>query len=163
MTATEPTNETARLEETGPTVLYIEDALASIHLIRGVLKRVHLPAGAAVRLISAMQGNLGLEMARAHPPDLILLDLHLPDIPGLEVLNQLKADARTSSIPVVVLTADPVPGTQTQVCDAGALACVSKPIDVPQFLEIVSRLIRPAGPWPAPADDRTPARSMPSS
>jgi CheY-like chemotaxis protein len=141
MTATEPINETAPLEETGATVLYIEDALASIHLIRGVLKRMQFPAGAAVRLISAMQGNFGLEMARAHAPDLILLDLHLPDISGLEVLNQLKADASTASIPVVVLTADPVPGTEKQVCDAGALACVSKPIDVPQFLETISRLM----------------------
>jgi CheY-like chemotaxis protein len=157
MTATEPTNETACLAETGPTVLYIEDALASIHLIRGVLKRMRL------RLISAMQGNLGLEMAQAHAPDLILLDLHLPDISGLEVLHKLKADARTASIPVVVLTADPVPGTEKQVCDAGALACVSKPIDVPQFLETIRQIVRPAGPWPAPADDRSLARSTPSS
>ena len=141
MTATEPINETARLAEAGPTVLYIEDALASIHLIRGILKRVQLPAGAAVRLMSAIQGNLGLEMARTHAPDLILLDLHLPDISGLEVLNQLKADARTASIPVVVLTADPVPGTQRQVCDAGALGCVSKPVDIPQFLETVSHIL----------------------
>jgi CheY-like chemotaxis protein len=168
MTATEPINENARLKvlhaleiqeeciarqkvelrdsaaesipATGPTVLYIEDAVASIHLIRGVLKRAKIQGG-AVRLISAMQGNLGLEMARVHAPDLILLDLHLPDISGIQVLSQLKADARTSSIPVVVLTADPLPGTEAQVRDAGALACLSKPIDVAQFLKTVSHIL----------------------
>jgi CheY-like chemotaxis protein len=126
---------------TGPTVLYIEDAVASIHLIRSILKRVKLRGGSAVRLISSMQGTLGLEMARVHAPDLILLDLHLPDLSGIQVLNQLKADARISSIPVVVLTADPLPGTQGQVRDAGALACLSKPLDVAQFLETVSHLL----------------------
>lgn len=126
---------------TGPTVLYIEDAVVSIHLIRGILKRARIKGGSTVRLISAMQGNLGLEMACAHAPDLILLDLHLPDLSGVQVLNRLKADARTSSIPVVVLTADPLPGTHGQVLDAGALACLSKPVDVPQFLETVSHLL----------------------
>jgi CheY-like chemotaxis protein len=124
-----------------PTVLYIEDAVASIHLIRSVLKRATPRGGSAVRLISAMQGNLGLEMARVHTPDLILLDLHLPDMSGIQVLNQLKADARTSSIPVVVLTADPLPGTEAQVRDAGALVCLSKPIDVAQFLKTVSHIL----------------------
>jgi signal transduction histidine kinase len=122
---------------TGPTVLYIEDAVLSIHLIRGILKRAKLTGERTVRLISAMQGNLGLEMARLHAPDLILLDLHLPDMSGIQVLNQLKADPRTSSIPVIVLTADPLSGTPAHVRDAGALACLSKPVDIPQFLETV--------------------------
>jgi len=126
---------------TGPTVLYIEDAVVSIHLIRGILKRAKLKGDSTIRLISAMQGNLGLEMARLHAPDLILLDLHLPDMSGVQVLNQLKADARTSSIPVVVLTADPLPGTQGQVRDAGARACLSKPVEVAQFLETVRHIL----------------------
>jgi signal transduction histidine kinase/CheY-like chemotaxis protein len=126
---------------TGPTVLYIEDAIVSIHLIRGILKRAKVHGDSTIRLISAMQGNLGLEMARLHSPDLILLDLHLPDMSGHQVLHQLKADARTSSIPVVVLTADPLPGTQAQVRDAGAAACLSKPVDVAQFLKTVSHIL----------------------
>jgi CheY-like chemotaxis protein len=131
MIATEPINEN------GPTVLYIEDSAASIHLISSVLKR-----GSAGRLISAMQGNIGLEMARVHTPELILLDLHLPDMSGIQVLNELKADARTSSIPVVVLTADPVSGIEAQVRYAGAAGCLSKPIDVAQFLKTVSQQLR---------------------
>jgi signal transduction histidine kinase/CheY-like chemotaxis protein len=126
---------------TGPTVLYIEDAVVSIHLIRGILKRTKLHGDSTIRLISAMQGNLGLEMARLHAPDLILLDLHLPDMSGIQVLNQLKADARTSSIPVVVLTADPLPGTQGQVRDAGAAACLAKPVEVAQFMETVRHIL----------------------
>jgi signal transduction histidine kinase/ActR/RegA family two-component response regulator len=127
--------------ETGRTVLYIEDAVVSIHLIKGILKRTPLKSGTTVRLISAMQGNLGLEMARIHAPDLILLDLHLPDLSGIQVLNQLKADPRTSSIPVVVLTGDPLPGTRAQVLEAGAQACLLKPVDVTQFLGTVSHIL----------------------
>lgn len=127
--------------ETGPTVLYIEDAVVSIHLIKGILKRARLKSGAPLRLISAMQGNLGLEMARIHAPDLILLDLHLPDLSGIQVLNQLQADPRTSAIPVVVLTGDPLPGTKGQVLESGALACLSKPVDVTQFLDTVSHIL----------------------
>ena len=135
MIATEPTNILPTPAQSGPTVLYIEDALASIHLIRTLLKPT------AVRLISEMQGALGLEMARIHAPDLILLVLHLPDMSGIQVLNQLKADARTSSIPVVVLTADPLPGIEAQVRDAGAVACLSKPLDVAQFLKSVNHIL----------------------
>jgi CheY-like chemotaxis protein/two-component sensor histidine kinase len=124
---------------TGPTVLYIEDALLSIHLIKGILKRA-TPNG-NVRVISAIQGNLGLEMARIHTPDLILLDLHLPDLSGIQVLTRLKEDARTSSIPVVVLTADALPGTRGQVLEAGALDCLLKPVNVAQFLERVKPIL----------------------
>src|SRR5262249_41722333 len=102
-------------EKRGPVVLYIEDTLASIHLITGMLKRRTLKGDAKVRLISAMQGNVGLEMAQIHAPDLILLDLHLPDMSGLQVLHQLKADRRTAAMPVVVLTGDSLPGTMGQV------------------------------------------------
>jgi signal transduction histidine kinase len=126
---------------TGPTVLYIEDAVVSIHLIRGILKRAKVHGDSTIRLISAMQGNLGLEMARLHAPDLILLDLHLPDMSGVQVLHQLKADARTSAIPVVVLTADPLPGTKGQVRDAGAAAFLAKPVDVARFLETVRHIL----------------------
>ena len=127
---------------TGPTVLYIEDALLSIHLIKGILKRATRAGTACVRVISAIQGNMGLEMARMHAPDLILLDLHLPDLSGIQVLNQLKADARTSSIPVIVLTADELPGTRGQVIEAGAVECLAKPVNVAQFLETVSPYLK---------------------
>jgi len=131
----------AEPQASGPTVLYIEDTLVSIHLINGLFKRWTLNGDTNVRMISAMQGNLGLEMARLHVPDLILLDLHLPDLSGIQVLNRLKSDGRTASIPVVVLTADALPGTETQVREAGAVACLSKPVDVRKFLDTITSIL----------------------
>jgi CheY-like chemotaxis protein len=85
-------------------VVYIEDNLSNLKLVEQVLD--HLPH---VRLIPAMQGKLGIDLIRQHNPDLILLDLHLPDLHGREVLEQLKRDAATAAIPVVVLSADATP------------------------------------------------------
>jgi CheY-like chemotaxis protein len=139
--ASAPTEPEAEPPATGPTVLYIEDTLVSIHLINGIFKRRTLRGDTKVRMISAMQGNLGIEMARLHAPDLILLDLHLPDLSGIQVLNRLKSDARTASIPVVVLTADALPGTEAQVREAGAVGCLSKPVDVPKFLDTITLVL----------------------
>jgi PAS domain S-box-containing protein len=75
-------------------VLYIEDNLANVALLEGIL--AFRPG---VRLLTAMQGHLGLELARQHHPDLILLDVHLPDIPGDEVLRRLRDEPRLAEIP----------------------------------------------------------------
>jgi CheY-like chemotaxis protein len=114
------------------TVLYIEDNLPNLELIQRVL--IHRPA---VRLISAMQGQLGLDLAREHRPDLILLDLHLPDVPGDEVLGRLRADPRTRGIPVVVISADVTPGQIDRMLNAGVAAYLTKPIDVRRLIELV--------------------------
>lgn len=114
------------------TVLYVEDNLPNLELIRGVL--AHRPA---VRLISAMQGQLGLDLAREHRPGLILLDLHLPDLRGDEVLRRLRADPRTRGIPVVVISADVTPGQIDRMLGAGVVAYLTKPIDVRRLIELV--------------------------
>ena len=132
--AASPASDSSR--KTCSTVLYIEDNLINIHLIEGIMKR-----RADVRLISAMQGNLGLEMARIHTPDLILLDLHLPDLSGIQVLRRLREDPRTASIPVVIITADALPGTRRQLLEAGAYAYLNKPIDIKQFLSTIHPLL----------------------
>ena len=134
--AQEPRPSSEERHTASSTVLYIEDNLINIHLIESIMKR-----RADVRLISAMQGNLGLEMARIHAPDLILLDLHLPDLSGIQVLKRLQEDARTASIPVVVITADALPGTRRQLMEAGAYAYLNKPIDIKQFLSTVHPLL----------------------
>jgi CheY-like chemotaxis protein len=87
-----------------------------------------------------MQGSIGLELAREHRPDLILLDLHLPDMGGPEVLQRLAGDPRTSAIPVVVLTADGTSGRAEQLTALGAHAFLTKPFHVMDFLEVVDRL-----------------------
>jgi CheY-like chemotaxis protein len=82
-------------------------------------------------------GRLGLDLARDHEPDLILLDLHLPDLGGEEVLAQLREDERTRDIPVVILSADATERTPGPLLDAGARAYMTKPIGVRELLEVV--------------------------
>ena len=94
-----------------------------------------------MRLLTAMQGSLGLELAREHQPDLILLDLHLPDMLGDEVLRRLQADPRTRDIPVVVLSADAVPSHIARLRAAGAVAYLTKPLDVVQFFTTLHEIL----------------------
>ncbi|MDQ6777479.1 MAG: response regulator [Actinomycetota bacterium] len=114
-------------------ILYIEDNLANLTLVEHILDQQ-----AAVELIPAMQGTLGLELARDHHPDLIVLDVHLPDLPGIEVLRRLKAQTDTRDIPVVVLSADASVKHIKALRDAGACEYLTKPIDVRQFLEVLA-------------------------
>ena len=120
----------------GSTVLYIEDNLSNLRLIEQVLAR-----RPGVRLLSAMQGRLGLELAREHRPSLVLLDLQRPDMPGDEVLRRLREDPRTSQIPVVVISADASPGQVQRMLSAGAQTYLTKPIDVRAFLRILDETV----------------------
>ena len=121
------------------TLLYIEDNLANLSLVETIL--VSRPAW---RILPALQGQLGIELARQHRPDLILLDLHLPDMRGDEVLRRLRADARTADIPVVMISADATRSTIERMLEAGAAAFLTKPIDIDEFLDTVeSQLDRP--------------------
>src|SRR5256884_9230846 len=81
-----------------------------------------------------MQGRLGLDLAREHRPDLILLDLHLPDLPGQEVLRRLLDQPRTRGIPVLILSADATPGHVERLLAARAPAYLTKPLDGRQLL-----------------------------
>ena len=116
----------------GRTIVYIEDNLSNLKLLERVFER--LPE---VRLIPAMQGKLGIDLVRRHQPDLILLDLHLPDLHGREVLDELKRDPTTAAIPVVVLSADATAAQFERLRDAGAAGYLTKPIDVESLLETV--------------------------
>ncbi len=87
----------------------------------------------------AMQGGLGLDLAREHRPGLILLDVNLPDVPGLDVLAQLRADERTRGIPVLVISADATAGQKERMLAAGARAYLTKPLDVKRFLSVIDR------------------------
>ena len=114
------------------TLLYIEDNISNLKLVESILN--HRPH---VELLSAMQGRLGIDLAGEHAPDLILLDVNLPDIPGGEVLRRLKSDPRTSAIPVVMLSADATAGQIERNKAAGAEDYLTKPIDVARFLRII--------------------------
>ena len=92
-----------------------------------------------LKLISAMQGRLGVELAMQHHPDLVLLDLHLPDIHGYEVLQRLRGHEATRDIPIIVTSADATPGQIERLLSAGANAYLTKPLDIPQFTEAVRK------------------------
>jgi PAS domain S-box-containing protein len=118
------------------TLLCIEDNRASMRLLERVLAaRPH------VRLLMAKQGRVGLDLARAHGPDAILLDLTLPDTSGQEVLQELLEDPRTADIPVVVVSADATPDQIERLLAAGARGYLTKPFDVKRFLEVVDALL----------------------
>jgi PAS domain S-box-containing protein len=118
------------------TLLYVEDNLANLTLVETIL--LSRPGW---RTVPALQGQLGVELAREHLPDLVLLDLHLPDIPGEEVLRRLRADARTAAIPVIVVSADATAGSLERLRQAGADAYLTKPLDVDEFLAVVERFL----------------------
>jgi len=115
-----------------PAVLHIEDNLSNIKLIERVLAQ-----RPGVHLIPAMQGRLGLELARQHRPALILLDLNLADISGEEVLSTMREDPLTANVPVAIVSADAMPRQAQRLLSAGATAYLTKPIDVRQLLDLV--------------------------
>jgi signal transduction histidine kinase/CheY-like chemotaxis protein len=120
-------------------VLYIEDDHSNERIVEHLLD--HRPR---VRLLPASRGQRGLELARERRPDLILLDLHLPDVPGEEVLRRLREEPQTRGIPVVVLSADATPPRIDRLLADGADAYLTKPIDVRRLLVLVDRHL--AGP-----------------
>jgi signal transduction histidine kinase/ActR/RegA family two-component response regulator len=113
-------------------ILYIEDNLSNLTLVERILGQQ------AAELIPAMQGRLGLELARQHNPDLIVLDLHLPDMNGEEVLRRLKADPATREVPVVVLSAEASKKHVARLLRLGSSDYLTKPLDVPRFLEVIA-------------------------
>jgi PAS domain S-box-containing protein len=113
-------------------VLHIEDNLANLRLVERILAQ-----RPGLRVVAAMQGRLGLELAREHHPVLVLLDLHLPDMGGDLVLQRLRDDPITASIPVAVVSADATPRQAQRLISAGAIAYLTKPIDVVELLRQV--------------------------
>jgi PAS domain S-box-containing protein len=134
----EDVESSQRVEAAGEarTVLCIEDNPANLKVIEGIL--AHRPE---ITLLSAMHGGLGLELARTHRPDAILLDVGLPDMSGLEVLRRLRGEPSTSDIPVVVVSADASKYQVTSLLAAGAHEYVTKPLDVKRFLGLLDKLL----------------------
>ncbi len=127
--------------EASRTMLYIEDNLSNLNLIERILAR-----RPEIRLLSAMQGSLGLELAHHHRPDVILLDLHLPDMNGDEVLQHLQAEIETRDIPVVMLSADATPHQIERLRAAGAVEYLTKPLDVRRFLQVLEETLKKGQP-----------------
>ena len=148
----EPAKPTVRLPEKVRTVISIEDDLQNRTLIEKILAR-----RGGIRLISCTQGQLGIDLAREHHPDLVLLDLHLPDLPGDSVLQALQADEQTRDIPVVIVSAEALPSETDRLLAAGARAYLTKPLDVRQFLQMVDEVLDDG--VAEPEENSSPARN----
>ena len=122
------------------TVLYIEDNVSNVRLMEQLIGR-----RPGWRLVIAGHGVLGLELATASPPDLVLLDLNLPDMDGAEVLARLRADPATSRVRIVLVSADANPHQIQRLRDAGADGYLTKPLAVQEVFEMLdSHLSGPA-------------------
>ncbi|MFN2568132.1 MAG: ATP-binding protein [Candidatus Dormibacteria bacterium] len=118
------------------TVLYIEDTVSNVELITRILG-----LRPSITLVTATRGEGAVELACQHRPGLVLLDMHLPDIDGEEVLANLKSDERTRAIPVIGLSADASAPRIRRVLGAGARDYITKPVNVRHFLETVDGVL----------------------
>jgi signal transduction histidine kinase/ActR/RegA family two-component response regulator len=123
---------TQRVEDGPLTVLHIEDNLANVELVERVLAQ-----RPEINLVAAMQGRMGVDLARRHHPVLVLLDLNLVDLPGIEVLQILRDDPATADIPVAIVSADAMPRQVQRLLSSGAVAYLTKPIDIHRLLALV--------------------------
>jgi signal transduction histidine kinase/ActR/RegA family two-component response regulator len=127
----------------GLSILYIEDNPANVEVVARYLR-----GRPNTRLLAAISGRAGIECAVRHVPDVILLDLHLPDLHGDQVLNELKADLATAAIPVVVLSADASHRVIRRLLVGGALAYLTKPIELAELGDLLDTVAA------APAQDQ---------
>ena len=125
---------------TSGTVLYIEDNPANVRLMIRILGRRE-----GVRLLTAPSGRVGLQMVSEQRPDLILLDLHLPDMSGEDVLHHIRGDAAMRGIPVAILSADATPRQVERILAAGSVAYLTKPLEIGQLLHLVDERLGQRG------------------
>ncbi|HEV2978725.1 MAG TPA: response regulator [Casimicrobiaceae bacterium] len=121
-------------------ILIVEDNDKNLKLVRDVLQ---------VKGYSTLEAGTaedGIRLARERRPDLILMDIHLPGISGLEALKLLRADAATAAMPVIAVTASVMQQDRKQITEAGFDAYVGKPINIKEFLDAVHRVLELKGP-----------------
>jgi CheY-like chemotaxis protein len=112
------------------TLLYVEDNPANLELVEQLIAR-----RSDLRLLSAADGNIGIEFARAYQPEVILMDINLPGISGIEAMKILRADPSTAHIPIIALSANAVPHDIAKGLEAGFFNYLTKPIKVNQFMD----------------------------
>jgi signal transduction histidine kinase/AmiR/NasT family two-component response regulator len=112
------------------TLLYVEDNPANLELVEQIIGR-----RSDLRMLSAAEGSIGIEFARAYQPDVILMDINLPGISGIDAMRVLRADPSTAHIPIIALSANAVPRDIAKALDAGFFSYITKPIKVDLFME----------------------------
>ncbi len=114
-------------------VLIVEDNELNMKLFRDLLE-AH-----GIDTVQTREGKLAFDMAREHKPDLIIMDIQLPEVSGLEITERLKADEELKSIPVIAVTAFAMKGDEKKIRDGGCEDYISKPISVSRFIEAVEK------------------------
>src|SRR5262252_3363566 len=120
----------------GKTVLYVEDNEYNLKIVRQLLART------AYKLIEAKDGESGVETALRELPDLILMDIQLPKLSGLDATRRLRADPKTAAIPIIVITSFALSGDDQKAKDAGASAYLAKPYSPRELLQMIRNLVR---------------------
>lgn len=113
------------------TVLIVEDNELNMKLFRDLIE------ASGYETVQTRSGTEALDLARAHQPDLILMDIQLPEVSGLDVTKQLKEDPDLHRIPVIAVTAFAMKGDEERIRQGGCEAYISKPISVPKFIETI--------------------------
>lgn len=126
------------MSEATPRVLLVEDNPLNLELATDLLE------ACGIEVISANTGETGVKLAQEQKPDLILMDLSLPGMDGLQATAALKADPRTRSIPVVAVTAHAMKGDEQKALAAGCEGYITKPIDTRMFPTLVAEYLRRA-------------------
>ena len=119
-------------------VLIVEDNEKNMKLARDVLQ------AKGYQTVEAVTGEDGVKLAKERKPDLVLMDIQLPGISGIEAFKQIRSDAKTKAIPVIALTASVTPTDRTAITAAGFDAFLGKPINLKEFIDTVKRLVEKA-------------------
>jgi CheY-like chemotaxis protein len=124
-------------------MLYVEDNPANLKLVEQIIAR-----HPDLRLLTAVNGSSGVEIARSFQPDVILMDINLPDISGIEALKILSLDPSTARIPIVALSANAMPRDIKKGLEAGFFRYITKPIKINEFMDALNLAFDFAGVKP---------------
>jgi two-component system cell cycle response regulator DivK len=119
----------------GKTVLYVEDNEYNLKMVRQLLART------SYRLIEATDGETGVAAALREAPDLILMDIQLPKLSGLDATRRLRAEPRTAAVPIIVITSFALSGDDQKAKDAGASAYMAKPYSPRELLQMIRKFV----------------------
>jgi two-component system, cell cycle response regulator DivK len=117
------------------TILIVEDNEKNMKLARDILR------AKGYATLEAVNGETGVRLALEHKPDLVLMDIQLPDINGIEAFGRIRGNADTGAVPVVAFTASVTANDRSRITDAGFDAFLSKPINLKEFMDTVRRML----------------------